>query len=104
MTLKEIKQAVKDLDPAISSRSEAFKVATITLAFTQRGIGTKRTAAFTGYPLRLVQEVKARYVANGLIRGRKFFHGGWFDKNGGISFWLDISVGMGLLKRSEKTA
>ena len=100
MTLSEIKSQVKCLDEALSPDDEEFKAAVILLAGTEVKQTIKEIRQFTHYRQSFVVKVVGNLKRNGIFVKGKIHHGGWFDKkDGGIAFWLDVCVGLGLMKR-----
>jgi len=99
LTLRQIKNAVHRLDPAIKPVDEAYSVAVIMLAALQVGANIRRVARFTGYLIREVAEIGRRLRTNGVWCGPKT-QCEWFEKDGGIAFWMDANVGLGYMERS----
>lgn len=42
-----------------------------------------------------------RLRANGIWKGSRIYHSGWFNKDGGMAFCLDVCVAQGLMERSK---
>jgi len=102
MTIQEIKNAVKEMDPNLSAREEGFKFAVLLIAASQVGPTQPKLCELTRYPAGLVKKFLVNARTTGLIKGGKIMHSGWFDKDGGIAFWLDVAMAQGFIKRVEK--
>lgn len=101
MTLDEIKAAIREMDPDLDENEPAFKTATLLLASTQIGHDQWKLAKFCRLPRSYVRERAENFKANGIWRNGKIIAGNWFDEEeGGIAFWLDVTVGDGLLQRT----
>ncbi len=96
---KFIEKEVKKLDPLVKKSDEAFKIATILLSGLQVGADTKKIAEF----LKINEKEVKKYEKN--LRDNKVWvksktQCNWFDKKeGGISFWLDVSIAQGYIKK-----
>lgn len=99
--LKTIQKQVKRLDPMLKDNDDAFKAAVILLANSSNELKTpKELSKFTGYPAGDIRPILANLKKNklGWSRDGVFRHSGWRDKEtGNISFWIDVTVGMGYL-------
>jgi len=98
MTKRTIYKTVKKLDENLNPKEEGFKVACLLL----KGMETQNVitlSKFFNYQLSWVKKIAERLKENGVWKqGRTY--GDWFDEEtGGISFWADVSVGLGFLKR-----
>jgi len=93
---------VKRLDPKIKEKDEAFFIATILLSSLQVGANAKEIAEFLKVPIKRIKPYERR------LRQSKIWVKGqvgcdWFDKKTGtISFWCDVGVAQGYIKRVEK--
>jgi len=101
ISLKQLLDETHRLDPMLSEKDDAFKCAVILLtAAVVTGPNIKKVAKFTKYHESLVR----RFVDNfrkDKLWGHKYIHSSeWHDKKaGGVAFWLDVSVGLGFIRR-----
>lgn len=101
MNRNQIREAVIALDPKLSVDDEAFRVAEILLSGVQVGTDSKKIAKFLDIPISKVSKCEDNLRENKIWVGNKT-HCDWFNKDsGGISFWMDVSCAMGLVKRSK---
>lgn len=93
--------AMRDIDPGLSVDDDAYPVAVCLLAAANVGNKTDALVVETGYPRRFLGRLRQTLIRNGVFtKDGKVRAGDWSDpKGGGISFWRDVSVGLGLLKR-----
>jgi hypothetical protein len=98
LTLRQIKNVVHKMDDTITPDDEAYQAAVIMLAALQVGANIRRVARFTGYPIREVARIGYCLRANGIWSGSKT-KCDWFEKDGGLAFWLDVSVALGYMER-----
>jgi hypothetical protein len=102
VTLDEIKALVRELDAAVDEEEPAFRCAVVLLAAvsTDACQDVRALADLTGYDTEWIAEVERRLVRNGVWKDGVTY-GEWTDdETGGIGFWMDVSVGLGLLERS----
>jgi len=103
ISLKRLVNEVRHLDSRLSEKEDAFKCAVILLAAALvTGPNIKKVSKFTKYHESIVR----RFVDNfrkDKLWGHKYIHASeWHDKKaGGVAFWLDVSVGLGFIKRIE---
>ncbi len=98
MTKRKIYKTVKNLDKNLSSREDAFKVACLML----KGLETqnvKTLSEFFKYPLLWVKKVAERLKLNGIWNHGKTYADWGNEETGGISFWVDVNVGLGYIER-----
>lgn len=101
--MKSPQAIVKKLDPKLDTESEDFKIATVLIAATQVGPNADKIADKAKLPRRVVRKYAADARRAGVFKGGKIAHSGWFDKDGGIAFWLDVAVVRGFLQRVAAT-
>ena len=95
-----IEAEVKKLDPKLKKSEEAFKVATILLSGLQVGANTQAISKFLDIEEKDVKEYEKALRKNGIWKGEKTACD-WFDKEyGGVAFWCDVNVALGLLQRT----
>lgn len=101
MTLNQIKNIIKSLDPPIKEYEEGFKCAIVLLSCTEKPPRIKDIVEFTNIERPLVAKYMRNFKANKFFTSTgKINHSGWFDKDtGGIAFYCDVNVGLGYLRR-----
>lgn len=97
--MKHPRKIVKKLDPNLDENSTGFNAAMVLIGASQVGTNADAIAKRTGLPRRKVREITGRCRDGGLFKNGKIVHGGWFDKDGGIAFWLDVCVAEGMMRR-----
>jgi hypothetical protein len=85
----------------MTERDEDFALALVMLSSAVVGPRVRRLASLTGLPYGRVREIGGMLRARGLWTRRKVHDSGWFEKDGGISFNLDIGVAKGLFDRVQ---
>jgi len=104
MDTPAIKQYVRELDPKLEEKDEAFEAAVILFAILEVGTNIKALWHFTGYDIITIHHYMKNWKANGIVEGENVYHSGWDDKDaftGQVSFWLDVCCGMGLMVRNS---
>jgi hypothetical protein len=96
-TVDMLKAEVRRMDPKVNGR--ALKAGVIMLAALQEGTSFERLVEFTGFPRRTVFEFVKRLRMNGVFTDDGRVAAAWFDKDGGIAFWMDVNVALGFIKR-----
>jgi len=96
---RTIRETVRKLDPNLKTDDPAFDVAVVLLSGLYVGPNGQKIARFARLSRAFVGEVARRLRANGVWRGHKIA-ADWFEKNGVYAFWLDVTVGLGLLERT----
>ena len=100
LTLRQVKNAIRRLDDAITPDDEAYNVAMVMLSALAVGANIRRIARFTGLTYRYVTEIGRRLRANG-VWCRSMTCCDWFEEeNGTIAFWLDANIGLGYITQS----
>lgn len=100
--LDKIQWMVRELDPALHEDSEAFRCAVLLLAavITDAGQDLDALAELTSYDPKWIADVKDRMERSKVWKDGVTY-GDWTDEEtGGTGFWMDVSVGLGLLERS----
>jgi len=93
MTLNEVKEAVREMDPILKDDSETFRAAVFLLSTLSVGVRMHKLAKFTGYYWKDVRRWNKNARDNGVFRYGKIFHSGWDEEETGfIGFWLDVLV------------
>lgn len=96
-----IRKQVKLADKALRRDDPAFLSACVLLASGYVGTSESRISKLLGEPISDVKRIAVRLRRNGIWKRGKIVHSGWFDKEtGGISFWCDVAVGTGMLRRT----
>ena len=105
MTIRQIRNEIKRLDPQLKQDDTSFVTAVIMLSAIEVGADAERIAKFSGVGLGQVMEREHRLRKNKVWVGEKTHHSGWDDKeSGGIAFWMDVCIADGLLVRSGSRA
>ena len=101
MTLDEIKTEIKKLDPNLSEDDDTFKTAVMMLSALFTGQDRQRLSDFTGLSPEFIEPREARLKENGIWVDGKI-HADWFEGDNGVwSFWLDVNVAEGKMRRAE---
>ncbi len=101
MTLKEIKKEVHHLDKTLKDEDDNdFKVAVVLLSSAIMGPNIKRLSKFTRYPRRWIAPL-SRNMRKNKLWGKGVIYNDWFNKNGGIEFFLHCAVAQGLVECKE---
>jgi len=105
VTKETIEEQIQHLDPKLEKTDEAYRVASIMLLALQVGANSDKIAKFLKLDKGAIGTLKTKYEPN--LRKSKIWNGEktsceWFEKDGGIAFWCDVSVAMGLLERSQE--
>jgi len=98
-TLGDVKAEVRRMDPVLDEDDEGFKAATVLLASVIVGQNQQKLVKFTGYRNTLIAKFAANLRRSGVWQKGKMADSGWFEKDGGTAFWLDVCIARGLLKR-----
>lgn len=98
LTLRKVKNEIRRMDPNCGD-GEDFKTAVVLLSSLETGPDSDALATFTGYPRKFVREIGGRLRDSGIWKNGKVYAGDWFDKDGGLAFWLDVAVGRGFMRR-----
>ncbi len=100
VTLRQIKNQIRRVDPTMDPTDDGYDVAIIMLAALVVGSNIRRVARFTGLTYRKVTTIGRRLRENGIWRGGRTVCE-WGDKeNGGWSFLLEVNVGLGYMERA----
>jgi hypothetical protein len=99
---KKYEREIKKLDPNLSLTDTAAYAAAMLLFAMEHGANVNEAIKGTGVPVKEGREIGRRFRTNGIWRGDRTHHSGWDDpESGGIAFWMDASVGAGLLCRAR---
>jgi len=104
MDTPAIKEEIKRMDPNIQEHSHDFRAAVILLAMLEVGTDARALFHWTGYGIGNIRNYLNRWEKNGVIKEGIIYHGGWDDEDpqtGAIAFWLDVSVGTGMVERVD---
>lgn len=103
--IETLKEYIFKLDDNIKETSQEFMVALVMLI----GLYTKdvvRIANLTGYPLKFIKLVTGRFKDHNIWMGQQSICS-WMQLEGIeaiISFWMDMSIGMGKVIRYRETS
>lgn len=102
MTIAKIQKEVRNMDPQLSGTDPAFHAAVVMMSALEIGQDVRKLARFTHVPLPTIREIAARLRAQGLWKNGTTYHSGWDDpESGGVAFWLDVSIALGYLQRTQ---
>lgn len=98
-----IKREIRRMDPQLKDENdETFKAAVVLMSATQTsGNSIRALQKFTGYTRPFVARIVAGAQKNGIFRGDGKIACEWFDKDGGIAFWMDVCCVLGLMERTR---
>jgi hypothetical protein len=105
VTIADIKQAVRELDPNLAPTANAFKAMVVLLSLGQVEFDLDAICQFTGYSKRrgIVQRFMHNIESNGIYKDGKI-HCEWMDEeHGGIALMCDALVATGLLTKTLDT-
>ena len=100
LTVEDVEREIRKMDPNLNGRD--FKIAVLLMSALQvEGKPTiKALRDYTAYPDRIVRETVMRALDNGIfLRDGRIAAKSWFEKDGGISFWLDVCCCAGLMQK-----
>lgn len=100
LTVNDLKKEIRRMDPNLKPTDESFDTAVILLASTIVGPNVLSVSRYTGIATPEVAKRAKNFRESKVWSGKKVRAGEWFDKDGGIAFWLDVSVGDGMLRRT----
>jgi hypothetical protein len=101
ITLATLTKELKKFN--ITPDSEEYVVGLTLLGALETGANADSVARFIHQPRRIVRVIGNRLRRNKVWQGNKTCCE-WFEKDGGISFCMDCSVGMGFLEKTEVDA
>lgn len=97
---KFIEEQIKKLDPKLKKNDEVFKIATILLSGLEVGADSKAIAKFLDIDIKDVEKYEKNLRKGKVWQGKKTACE-WFEKDGGIAFWMDVLVAQGLVERTS---
>ena len=99
ITVKTLNDEIKRF--GITPDDKQYVPALILLSSAVKGPNADRIAKFINKPRSEVREVGKRLRDNGIWNGGKLCCG-WFGKDGGLEFCLDVNVACGFLNRVKE--
>ena len=100
LTLQQIKNEIKRLDPEIKPEDPIYNAQVIMLSALVVGANADKVAKFTKLPRWEVRLFAKKLTKNKIWKNGKTY-ADWTDpKDGGVAFLLDSMVVVGLLKRA----
>jgi hypothetical protein len=101
LSLREVEERVRELDPDLDVGSVSFRIAVLLLAAPWLDYNIDRLARFAGCSRELVARCARRLYDNG-VWGCEGTDALWSDlEDGRAAFWSDVAVAEGLLCRRE---
>lgn len=101
LSLETIKRELKKMDKELDLDSEAGQAAIMLLSALQFGPKIKNIANFMGVKMKDIRKFYENARLNGIFTSNKV-RANWFDKDGGVEFWMDVNCCLGLMKRIMK--
>lgn len=104
MNIEEITDIVREMDSELEAEDDGFAAAVVLLtAALETGPHIGRVCEFTGYAHKVVAQMSHHLRKSGVWKYNKT-HCQWSDEeNGGVAFWCDVNVALGLLSRTRGT-
>lgn len=101
ITIVEIRETIKKLDPNMDENSESFLAAQFLLSSLYAGTRISHIAKFMGVRWCTLKKFHYRAELNGIFQNGQIY-ANWFDEGeaAGISFLCDVNVVCGLMDRS----
>lgn len=100
-SLSKLKGLLKDSDPNLKEADEAFGAGLILLRISQTGDWNQRSlAAFTELSRDLVRKCTSNLRSCGYHSPDGKLRTDWTE--GDIAFWIDVTVALGLVRRTMK--
>lgn len=101
VSLRRVRREVRKLDPKLDRADDAYRAAVVMLfAFANGEHRLRKLADATAMPYRDVATWFTRLRANRVLRRDGRWAIEWFDEDtGGIAFWLDVNIALGLMQR-----
>jgi hypothetical protein len=97
--MKSVKTILREMDPNLKPDDDAYPAAAALVAAATVGTSADKIARRARIPRSKARAIAARCREAGLFAAGKISHGGWFGKDGGIAFWLDVAVAQGYMER-----
>lgn len=97
--IETIRKELKFMDPNLDLDSEIGQAAQFLLSSAIVGPSVPKVCEFSGLPRAVVRSFASIARQNGIWKGHSV-HAALLDKNGGIDFWMDVNVVMGIARRS----
>ena len=99
---KLVIKEIHNLDKKLPETDKSFETAKILLSSVFLGTNVKRISKVMEIPIKQVKMREDNLRKNNVWIGEKVAGSEWFEKNGGVAFWLDTLVADGLVKRSPE--
>lgn len=101
MNIEEICDIVRESDPEVEVDSDDFMAAVVLLTAALRtGAHPFRIQRFTGFSRELIDGFGENLRRCGVWKGFKTYADWTDEESGGIAFWCDVNVALGLLSRN----
>jgi hypothetical protein len=96
---KDLEVELRRLDPRISKKDDAFFAGLVLLSGLNVGADAEKISKFLGVPKDKILPLEKNLRKADVWVGERTV-GDWFNKkNGGIAFWMDVCVALGMLTR-----
>lgn len=97
-----IEKEIKNRFPSLDINTEQFKIATILIASVSIGADRKRIAKLLEITEKDILKYEKNLRKNKIWVGKKVNSHSWTKKKGIIAFWMDISIGLGILNKEDR--
>lgn len=98
--LKSVRKELARMDPNLDPKDETYRYALVMLTAAQVGPNADKIARRARIPRSEARKLTGDCRRTGIFKGKYIAHSGWFDKDGGMAFWLDVCVARGLMERT----
>ncbi len=98
-TRRQIREWVLDLDQYLEEDDPSFDAGCVLLASAYHGPNADRCAKLLQLPRVQVREWGKNLAANGVWKNGRIYADWGDEKLGGIEFWCDVNVALGILER-----
>ena len=101
MTLDEIKQGLRKMDPTFDESDETNQAQIVMLAALEVGQSQKRLRLFTGIDSALIAKFAHNLRKSGIWANGKVY-ANWWQEEGRTAFLCDTLVALGFLERTDE--
>lgn len=101
ITREQLVEAIHRLDPKVVEGDEYFDTALFMLGALYVGHDLDKLEKLTGVSREFIEPRADRLRRAGVWRANDKTACEWFDEGGGLSFWMDVAVALGLMNRGK---
>lgn len=102
LTLEQLRNQVKRLDPKLNENEESFGIALMLLAGIHVGADIKKISDFIKVPVKWLEPYEKRLRDQGVWVGENTTCDWVNEKTGAIAFWCDVLVAQGMLEKTKE--